>query len=160
MAAPYYAALVAAWNNATQPPTGVTGTPLTALTTAQKIVAINGWTVTGVIPTNTFFTGSQLINCINWTEFAALTAAQQQNLLLMCASVGNLLGGSSNTAFMPVGMILAYFTNHSGPTVLALTALAQGIVTPWWQAPASPGPGGGLSGPISQPDLTLAGGLT
>ena len=25
---------------------------------------------------------------------------------------------------------------------------------------AAPGPGGGLSGPISQPDLTLAGGLT
>ena len=40
-----YTALAAAWNSSTQPPTGVTGTALTGLTTAQKIAAVNAWTV-------------------------------------------------------------------------------------------------------------------
>ena len=43
-----YGALIAAWNSATQPPTGVTGTALTSgMTTAQKLAAVNGWTVPG-----------------------------------------------------------------------------------------------------------------
>ena len=74
------------------------------------------------------------MNCINYAEFKALTAAQQANLLALCSNSGELLGGSANTAFLPVGMILEYFTNHSGPTIAALTALAQGTVQPWWQA--------------------------
>jgi hypothetical protein len=149
----YYTALITAWNGATQPPTGVTGTALTGLTTANKIIAINGWTITGTIPTTFYSTGPQIANCVNWTEFAALTAAQQMNLLTLLNNPGPLLSGSANTAFLLVGMILAYFTNHAGPTILALTALAEGTVTPWWQA-------NGYSGPFSQPDLTAAGGLT
>ena len=150
----YYTALITAWNGATQPPAGVTGTGLTgAMTTAQKLAAVNAWTITGAVPTSFYVTGAQIANCINWTEFAALTAAQQQTLLLLCIQDGQLLGGSANTAHLAAGMILAYFTNLSGPTVTALTALAQATVQPWWQA-------NGYTTPIGMDDLAAAGGLT
>lgn len=121
-------------------------------TTAQKLAAINAMTVAGSIPASMYFTGSQLTNCINWAEFAVLTAQQQQNLLLLCANGGQLLGGSNNVSFLPVGMILAYFS-HAGPTVIALTALAQATVTPWWQA-------NGYSAAFNSNDLVAAGNLT
>lgn len=156
----YYTALISAWGTSSASPgalpSGVSGTSLNGLTTAQKIAAVNAWTVTGTIPTSFYVTGSQLANCINWTEFAALTAAQQTNLLWLCCAPGPLLGGSGNTAFLVDGMILAYFTNHSGPTVTALTALANAQVQLWWAVSVANG-GGGLSGPISQADVTLAG---
>lgn len=133
----YYTALINQW-------AGLSGT------TAQKLTAINALTVTGSVPTTIYITGAQLLNCINWTEFAALTAAQQSNLLLLCLNPGPLLGGSSNTSFLLVGMILAYFTNHSGPTIVALTALSQAVVQPWWQA-------NGYPGLFNNNDLTAAG---
>lgn len=148
----YYDALIAAWNGATQPPAGVTGTGLSAGdTTPQKIAKVNAWTQTGAVPTSFFVTGAQLLNCINYPEFKALTDAQQKGLLGLFQVQGNLLGGSGNTAFMVDGMILDYFTNHTGPTVIALTALAQGTVTPWWQT------GAGLSSPVSLADTQNAG---
>src|SRR5271166_6015376 len=108
----YYTALIAAWNGATQPPTGVVGTAITGgMTTAQKIAAVNGWTVTATIPASYTITGAQLASCINWAEFAALTAAQQQNVMLMCAIGGALSVGSSaaEIALLVDGMIIAYF---------------------------------------------------
>lgn len=137
----YYTALITEW------------ALLTPGTTAQKLAQINAMTVTGSVPTTFYVTGAQLLNCINFAEFNALTAAQQQNLLLLCLNDGQLLGGSANTAFLVDGMFLAYFANKSGPTIAALTALAQGTVQPWWQA-------NGYTGPFSQADLTAAGGLT
>jgi hypothetical protein len=128
----FYDALIAAWNNATQPPPGVTGTGLLAGdTTAQKLAKINGWTVTGTAPSTFYITGIQIANCINWAEFATLTAAQQLNLLTLLNQPGGMIGGSAQTAQLAAGMILAYFTNRAGPTVTALTALAQAIVQPW-----------------------------
>jgi hypothetical protein len=155
----YYTALIAAWNGATQPPAGVTGTALTGLTTANKIIAVNGWTVTGSVPTSFATTGAALLNCINWTEFAALTAQQQSNLLALLANPGPLLGGSANAGLITAGMFLAYFSNHSGPTILALNALAKATVTPWWQASVANG-GAGLNSTITQYDITAAGGLS
>ena len=152
----YYTALIAAWNGATQPPTGVSGTGLTSgMTTDQKIAAVNGWTITGSIPTVLYATGNQIANCINWAEFNALTAAKQTNVLALCGINGPLLGGSSNTAFLTDGMILATFPT-SGPTIGALTALAQATVTPWWQVPVASG-GAGLSSPVSMNDCIPAG---
>lgn len=156
----YYTALITAWNGATQPPSGVTGTPLTGgMTTAQKIAAVNGWTIVGSAPATFYITGTQILNCMNWAEFNALTATQQSNLLALCSTPGGLIGGSAQTAQMAAGMILAYFSNHAGPTVAALTALASAVVQPWWQVTAANG-GGGLSSPIGVADLVAAGGLT
>jgi hypothetical protein len=151
-----YANLAAGWATSSASPgalpSGVTGTSLYGLGTAAKIAAANAWTVSGSVPTTTTFTGAQLANCINAAEFFSLPDAAQKNILALCAIPGQLLGGSANTAFLPVGTILKYF-NVSGPTVLSLTAFAQAVVTPWWQSI-------GLTSPISPPDLAQAGGLT
>ena len=153
----YYTALINGWNSVTQPPTGVSGTGLsTNDTTTQKLNKVNVWTVTGTIPTSFYVTGSQLVNCINWTEFAALTATQQANLLSLIQVQGPLLGGNSNTSFLVDGMVLAYFTNLSGPTITALTALANAQIQPWWSTSVANG-GAGLTSAVSQPDLTAAG---
>jgi hypothetical protein len=74
----YYDALIAAWNNPTQPPPGVTGTGLNAgMTTQQKVTTINGWKTTGtatpmVVPTY------QIYNLIDLAEFNALTDPNKQ----------------------------------------------------------------------------------
>jgi hypothetical protein len=148
---PYYDALIAAWNSATQPPTGVTGTGLTGgMTTAQKLAAVNAWTVTGTVPTVLSSPGVQIANCINWAEFAALTSTQQLNILTMLTIPGLILGGSSNAGLLLDGMLLAYFTNHSGPTITALTTLAQAQIQPWWQF-------AGYPSPFGMSDLQVAG---
>lgn len=127
----FYTNLINAWNSTTQPPTGVTGTPLSSgMSTQLKINAVNSWTVTGSVPTSLNVTGSQILNCINWTEFNALTAQQQDNVMALCNNPGSLLGGSGQLTHMASGMIVAYFSN-GGPTILALTALAQSIPQPW-----------------------------
>lgn len=154
MATQNYSALIAAWNSTTQPPTGVLGTGLvSSMTTQQKIVAINGWSVTGAIPAAISLSGVQLLNCINYAEFAVLSTTAQLNLLALCAVPGALLGGSSNTALIVDGMFLAQF-NHTGATITNLTNLAQAQVQSWWSSL------GGLSSPVGLPDLQAAGGLT
>jgi hypothetical protein len=145
-----YAALVAAWNGATQPPTGYVGTPINGgMTTAQKVAAVNSWTITGAIPTSVSVTGAAILNCIVWSEFAVLTAQQQSNLLMLLTNDGLLLGGSSNTGLITDGMLLAYF-NVAGQTIANLTALAKGIVQTWWQV-------NGYSGPFNLNDAAAAG---
>lgn len=136
----YYTALIAQWPL------------LTPGTTAAKLAQLNAMTVSGSVPTSFFVTGDQLLNCINYAEFKVLTAAQQNNILAVCRTPGQLLGGSGNTAFLVDGMILDYFP-VAGPTVAALTALAKVTATPWWQA-------NGYSGPFTSPDLVAAGNLT
>lgn len=128
-----YTNLVVGWNSATQPPTGVAGIGIVGSdTTAQKLAKVNAWTVTGSAPATFYITGIQIANCINWAELAALTDAQRKDVLALCNQPGGMIGGSAQTAQLAAGMILAYF-NHAGPTVAALTALAQGTVQPWWQ---------------------------
>ena len=106
----YYTALVSAWNNASLAtgatlPSGVTGSLLTGLTTTQKLAAINALGGDGRCAYRVVcYWCGQLLNCINWTEFAALTAAQQTNLLQLCTNDGLLLGGTANTeALSPMG---------------------------------------------------------
>ena len=52
-----YTALISAWGASSASPgalpSGVTGTSLYGLSTADKIAAVNGWTVTGSVPTTT-----------------------------------------------------------------------------------------------------------
>ena len=141
----YYTALIAKWGT-------LSGT------TQSKLDQINALTVTGAVPTTFYCTGTDLLNAINWTEFAALTATQQANLLAMCQVPGLILGGSAQTSHMAAGMIIAYF-NVAGVTVANLTALAKAQVTPWWQASVANG-GGELRGPVALSDLAAAGGLS
>lgn len=80
----YYDALKTAWNSATQPPTGVTGTALTGLTTAQKVAAVNGWTVAN--PQTANISVSKIIAAIVPADFLALTALQLQELQFLLQS--------------------------------------------------------------------------
>jgi hypothetical protein len=81
----YYDSLIAAWNSATQPPTGVTGSGLVAGdTTAQKVAKINGWTV--ATPIKVVLPATDVYNAIVLAEYNALAAASQQavvNLMSM-----------------------------------------------------------------------------
>lgn len=155
----YYTTLTTVWNSSIQPPAGVTGTALSSgMTTTQKLATLNAWTVSGSVPTSFFVAGNQLLNCINWTEFAALTATQQSNILALCQVHGPLLGGSANTSFLVDGMIIASFPS-SGPTIAALTALSKASVTSWCAANGYPDAYGGGGG-ITLTDLSNAGGLT
>jgi hypothetical protein len=147
----HYDALIAAWNGTTQPPTGVTGTGLTpAMTTDEKIVAVNGWTMTGAIPTTYYTTGNDLLNCIDYAEFKALTATQQSNVMNMVEVPGPLLSGTANTTHMVPGLFLDLFPAGS-KTRTAMIALAKALVAPWWQVTVDKG-GGGLTSPVSKAD--------
>lgn len=157
----YYTALITAWSSSV--PAAVTGsgtstiatTISSAMTTDQKCTVVNSWNITGAIPTSFSVTGSQLANCVNWTEFATLDSTQQERLLGLFAIPGPLLGGSTNTSLLTDGMILASFPT-SGITIANLTALAKGTVMPWWQVTVASG-GAGLSSPVTINDCSAAG---
>ena len=156
--ATYYATLVADWNLSSASsgamPSGVAGTSLFGLTTTDKLAAINAWTVTGTIPTTYYVTGSQIINCINYAEFESLTAPIQQQLMSLFATPGQLLGGTANTAYLTVALVVQNFPNN-GPTINCLSAAAKALVEPWYIVPAK-NSGGGLNGPVNSNDLTAA----
>jgi hypothetical protein len=155
----YYTVLIAAWNSSIQPPAGVTGTGLSSgQTTAVKLANINGWTVTGSVPTSFTVLGSDIFNAIAFSEFNALTAAQQSNVLALCEVPGPMLGGSANISRMAPGMIVAYFPS-SGVTIANLTALAKTVTQSWAQSNGYPY-ASSIQGNINQGDLAAAGGLT
>lgn len=159
----YYDVLIAAWNSSIQPPTGVTGTGLSsAQSTTTKLTNVNAWTVTGAIPASFTVVGSQLANCINWSEFAVLTATQQSNLLGLCQIPGPLLGGSANVSLLTPGMIVASFPS-SGVTIANLVALAKATTLSWAQVNGYPYYSS-FQGGINNGDLAAAnssiGGLT
>jgi hypothetical protein len=83
-----YTALINAWNNPTQPPTGVTGPPLLSTdTTQQKINKVNRWTVAA--PLKAIFIPTDILNAIVDVDLAALSDPQinQFSLMLSGATV-------------------------------------------------------------------------
>jgi hypothetical protein len=149
----YYTNLINAWNSATQPPTGVTGTGLTGLTTANKLIAINGWTVIGTA-TKAILSPSAILNAIVFSDLAALTQLQVSQLTLLLA--GSSVDASVGTSIRAGIQALFAGKTQTLTNLGALVAPFDSPAVPWWQASS----GGGLNGPISQPDLTAAGGLT
>jgi hypothetical protein len=154
----FYDALIAAWNNATQPPAGVTGTGLTAqMTTAQKLDAINGWTVAGTVDVpveavvgNLMLSGAYLTLAAfsqgaptgNATHDTALGAAKTLMALLTLPNVPPFGTSNSTTYAIVKGMadaILAQETATPGSTGFTqaihdgLLALAATTI-PWSQA--------------------------
>lgn len=142
----FYTALTAAWNGGTQPPTGVTGTALTGLTTTAKIAAVNAWTVSS--PKAAILTPSQIINAIVFADLVALstTQLQQLTLLLSGASVDasintpiragiQALFATKTTTLANLGTLVAPFDNATAlwtaangyPTLNANDATAAGL---------------------------------
>jgi len=124
----YYDALIAAWNSATQPPTGVTGQGLLAGdTTAQKCTKINGWKMAGPAlgPTVPAW---QIYDQIVLTEYDALIAANQtivNNILAMgninCSAGSNARRRLFSAGFFPTGTtsntnLLTLFNSNYAPS--------------------------------------------
>lgn len=140
----YYDALITKWGT------------LTPGTTAAKLAQVNAATATGtaipmIVPTY------KIYNLIVAADFNALTTANQQ-LVRDILGMGA-VDCSPGTAIR--ARIVSLFPNGTA-TFTALSALAATYDSPqipWWQATVAQG-GGGLSGPVSQPDLDKAGNLT
>lgn len=141
----YYDALITKWAT------------LNPGTTAAKLAQINALTVTGAaIPM--IVPSYEIYECIDPTEFTALSAANQ-TIVRDILGMGT-VNGSPGTKTR--ARIVALFTNASGPTRLALAALAAKYDTPqipWWQGTVAQG-GGGLTQPVYLSDLEAAGGLS
>lgn len=141
----YYDALIAKWAT------------LTPGTTEAKLAQINALMVTGpAIPL--IVDSHEIYECLDPTEFSALSAANQ-TIMRDIIGMGK-VNGSPGTKTR--ARIVALFTNASGPTRLALAALAAKYDTPqipWWQGTVVQG-GGGLTQPVYLSDLAAAGGLS
>lgn len=145
-----YSALTAAWN-AGGVPTGATGTTLTAgMTTAQKIAAVNSWTLPSaqkaIVPVYA------IINAILPADFLALSALQLQQITL-------LFGGNQQVDASPGTTIRAVFQSiFSGKSTTlnnlgALVAPFDNATRAWVTAPT----GGNLVGVVTQTDCDAAG---
>lgn len=161
---PYYTALQSAWNGTTQPPTGVTGTGLTAgMTTAQKLAAVNAWTVAG---SNVDVAPSQVVRYLGINgklagllKYAAtppataagLAAAELAAVLEMGVNAPPFYASQPADYAALQNMLNALAGDaNSGLTaadVAALLALAKGPQIAWCQANGYPysGSGGGLN---------------
>lgn len=150
-----YAPLIAAWNAKGALPGGVVGVALTSgMPTATALANLNAWTITGTIPTTFFVTGDQLLNALNFAEFNTLSAPHQTQMLQICATPGQIMGGASSFVG---GVVVNYYSNVlAGPTIANFTALAKAVVTPWWQIQPSQG-GLGFGQPVSLADLAVNG---
>jgi hypothetical protein len=148
----YYTALIAAWNSATQPPVGVTGTALTGLTTANKIIAVNGWTVSNPQPANVRVT--DIIAAIVPADFLALTALQLQQLQFLLQSAQIVFAPPSGT----VRSVFSSIFTGKTTTLNNLSALVAPFdtATQSWCA-ANGYPTNGSVGNLSLPDANNAG---
>lgn len=143
-----FAPLITAWNSATQPPTGATGTAIVSgMTRDQKVAAVNSWTVAVaakpmVIPTY------EIYNAIVPAEFQALSAANQQ---LIRDILG--MGTVDVSAGTGVRNVILQVFGAATVTRANLTLIAAPYDTPrtpWWQA-------NGFQSPICLGDAIAAG---
>ncbi len=127
----YYDAFIAGWNSVTQPPAGVTGTGLTGgMTTAQKLAALNAWTV--VHPTTALVTPTQLLNSIVAADFAGLGVQGLSQLqILMTSTQVDISFGSQ------IRSILSTLFSGKVTTLANITVLAapfDNATMPWWRS--------------------------
>lgn len=139
----YYTALIDEWKT------------LPGKTTDEKLAAVNALTVQVAAQGIALVTPSQILNAIVFADLELLTQLQiaQLTLLLSGGSVDASKGSS-----IRVG-IQSFFGGKT-QTLANLTELFaaadQPVTAPWWPTPVDQG-GGGLSGPVSETDLKIAG---
>lgn len=144
----YYDALVAKWAT-------LTGT------TAQKLATVNVLTVTGPTrPVSIVDVMAYLRQNNLWMPIKAATAISPGAAAAVDLST-DLRATTIDFTLPVVAGMLADLVAHALLTQAqsnALTAMSNTTI-PWWQATVAQG-GGGLSSPVSQSDLSAAGGLT
>lgn len=165
-----YDALKAAWGNPTQLPAGVTGTLLNGLAQAQKIAAVNGWTVagpaqdvsggavlgylalSGKLASLQLYAASPPTGSITGFPLAVMAAKQLITLLSFPSFTG--FQTSQAAVLSAVTNFLSLLASDPASGIVmadvnALLALTATIL-PWWQS-------SGLTSPISAGDLAAAG---
>ena len=155
----YYTALTTGWNlssgAANTLPSGVTGTPLFGLNTANKMIAVNSWTLSTPQPAT--FTVDQIRNAILYTDFLNLTSIQLQQISLFLGGTIVNAGTSTNPATIR-GVFGSIFANAA--TTLGnfgiILAPFDGHTSLWVTQPIANG-GAGLNGTLDTNDLTAAG---
>lgn len=146
----HFDALVAAWNSSTQPPSGVTGTALTgAMTTMQKVAAVNGWTVAN--PQPAVLNVTAVLNAIASADFLVLTSTQlaQMQLLLMSGTNGTVNASPGTT-------VRAVFQSIFAGKATTLASLAA-LVSPYDNASQPWTVANGYGEGINTTDAQLAG---
>lgn len=153
MAGANYTTLIAVWNTTTLP-AGVTGAALVATDTdAQKLVKLNAWTVVG--PAGKMIVPSYIvIGAIVESEYAVLTAAQQNYLELLLSCVTIDVSAGTNTRAALTSIFGSSTTTRANFAAIAATFDTTTI--PWWEATVAQG-GAGLASPISEADVLAAG---
>lgn len=148
--------LINAWNNATQPPPGVTGTGLTAgMTTQQKLNAVNAWTVAHPLPA--LVSSTELLNAIQAADFAGLGVNGLSQFQIVVTTP--MVDISANSQ---IRTILATLFSGKTTTLNGITALAAPFDNNTWNWCFANGyPNFGPSGPgnLSLSD-TINAGLT
>lgn len=100
-----------------------------------KADAINAQTVTGQIPTLIDISGRDLLSCIHYAEFKAITA-EQRTWLMALSQMAMVPGGSASLFVAPLfGDLFALMPL----TIASLTALSKAITVPVWQPPVTAG---------------------
>jgi hypothetical protein len=168
-----YTALMAAWAS-TALPTGVSGTPLSSgMTTAQKLAAVNGWTVAGpavdvqvssvvgylglnakLSVLQTYATTA--VAGTNGATTQSVTAARELMAIIDCPNAPSFQMSSAEVYSTIQGMLSALEgDSNSGITGSDATALLglSASTEPWWQA-------AGYTSPFNSNDLAAAGGLS
>ena len=130
----YYDALIAAWNGATQPPSGAAGTAIVGgMTTAQKLAAVNSWTVAGTV-TYSKVQGSDVQNCIVLADWNAITDAQRSQVGTITGASGGIDPTPGKFAAAVLGSIFAGKATTLNALVALQNSVKSGSAVPWWQA--------------------------
>lgn len=130
----YYDAFIAAWN-AGGIPANTTGTSITGgMTAAQKLAAVNGWTIAG--PTNvTLVPTHKIFNAIVAADFTSLSASDKARLDRIF-SLGAVDASPGTNVRAEIASVLAGKTT----SLANLQALNDTFKTtiPWWQSASYP----------------------
>ena len=128
----YYTALQTAWATSSASsgalPTGVTGTSLFGLSTANKIAAINTWTV--VVPQPAILEITSVINAIAPADFLALTATQIAQMQLCLGNDGQVNASPGTTVRAVFQSIFAGKTTTLA-NLTTLVAPYDNATQPW-----------------------------
>jgi hypothetical protein len=155
----YYDALISGWNLSSGAagalPAGVTGTSLYGLTTNEKLVNVNAWTVQLTVATATMSV-YDIVNCITPADAPGLTALQLQQLsfLLGPPSGSITTSASSNIA----KNITAILTGKTTTLANLNTLFNESVISKeaWATTKVADG-GAGLSSQVTHNDLEAAG---
>ena len=154
----YYTALQTAWATSSASsgalPSGVTGTSLFGLSTANKIAAVNAWMV--VVPKPAVLGITSVINAIAPADFLALTATQIAQMQLCLGSDGQVNASPGTTVRAVFQSIFAGKTTTLANLTTLVSPYDNNQVL-WTALNGYPTLSDNSAGNLSLPDASAAG---